>query len=252
MGETADADRMSRDGFGSLSPVEGLALFDLACSVLAPVSVPVKLDLAGLQAFARTGTVPPLMRALVKGSARRVASADAGAQVDELKQRLAGLSQQDAERALLTVVRGQVASALGHTGADAIDPSQAFTELGFDSLTAVELRNGLGAATGLRLPATLIFDYPTPDALAKFLQSEVVPDDAAGSTVAVEDEIAKLAATLSTIDPSTSGNADVEARLRQLVSLWQEKTREQSQEDGHADVEAASMDDMFALLDNEL
>ena len=172
MGDTADSARMGRDGIGSFAPAEGLELFDEATGLAEPVSVPVKLDLAGLRA--EPGPVPPLLRGLVRGSVRRAAPVAAAAQADGLKRRLAGLSQPDAEQVLLGVVRGQAAAALGHAAAAAIEPGKAFTELGFDSLTAVELRNGLDAATGLRLPATLIFDYPTPDALAKFLQSEMV------------------------------------------------------------------------------
>ncbi|WP_191253729.1 type I polyketide synthase [Amycolatopsis oliviviridis] len=248
MGDSADADRMGRDGVGSFDPVEGLELFDLATGLAEPVSVPVKLDVAGLRSM--TGPVPPLLRGLVRGSVRRAAPVDAAAQADGLKRRLAGLSQVDAERVLLDVVRGQAAAALGHDGADSIEPGRAFTELGFDSLTAVELRNGLDAATGLRLPATLIFDYPTPDDLAKFLQSEM---DAAGPAAAEETGLVpgidKLAAELSTVDLASADGAEVEAKLRNLVSLWQDRVRPSG---GDADLEVDTIDDMFALLDNEL
>ncbi|MFI5585714.1 SDR family NAD(P)-dependent oxidoreductase [Amycolatopsis sp. NPDC051758] len=245
MGDTADSARMGRDGIGSFAPAEGLELFDEATGLAEPVSVPVKLDLAGLRA--EPGPVPPLLRGLVRGSVRRAAPVAAAAQADGLKRRLAGLSQPDAEQVLLGVVRGQAAAALGHAAAAAIEPGKAFTELGFDSLTAVELRNGLDAATGLRLPATLIFDYPTPDALAKFLQSEVVPATAAAET-GLGAGIDRLAAELSTVDVSGADGAAVEAKLRQLVSLWQERIRP----DGDADLEVETIDDMFALLDNEL
>ncbi|MFJ1766976.1 SDR family NAD(P)-dependent oxidoreductase [Amycolatopsis sp. NPDC088138] len=245
MGGAADADRMGRDGVGSFDPAEGLALFDLATTLAEPVSVPVKLDVAGLRSA--TGPVPPLLRGLVRGSVRRAAPVDAAAQADGLKRRLAGMSQADAELVLLGVVRGQAAAALGHTGPDAIEPAKAFTELGFDSLTAVELRNGLDAATGLRLPATLIFDYPTPDDLAKYLQSEVVP--AAGEETGLASGIDRLAAELSTVDVSAADSAEVETKLRNLVALWQDRVRPS---DGEADLEVDTIDDMFALLDNEL
>ncbi|RJQ92483.1 type I polyketide synthase, partial [Amycolatopsis panacis] len=251
MGGEADSGRMGRDGVGALSPAEGLALFDLATSMPAPVAVPVKLDVAGLRAHAKASPVPPLLRALARAGGRRSAAAGGAAQADELKRRLAGLSPADAETVLLSVVRGQAAVALGHSGAEAIEPSRAFTELGFDSLSAVELRNSLGAATGLRLPTTLIFDYPTPDALAKFLQSEVVPAAGDDQETGVDGEIAKLAASLAALDPAGEDGDRVGARLRQLVSLWQDKTAH-SGEDANADLEEATMDDMFALLDKEL
>ncbi|MFG1647402.1 SDR family NAD(P)-dependent oxidoreductase, partial [Amycolatopsis sp. NPDC049252] len=245
MGDAADADRMGRDGVGSFDPAEGLDLFDLATTLAEPVSVPVKLDVAGLRSA--TGPVPPLLRGLVRGSVRRAAPVDAAAQADGLKRRLAGLSQADAELVLLGVVRGQAAAALGHSGPDAIEPAKAFTELGFDSLTAVELRNGLDAATGLRLPATLIFDYPTPDDLAKYLQSEVVP--AAGEETGLASDIDRLAAELSTVDVSEADGAEVETKLRNLVAVWQDRVRPSG---GEADLEVDTIDDMFALLDNEL
>nr|WP_231641870.1 type I polyketide synthase [Nocardia sp. NRRL S-836] len=249
MGAGTDAGRMARDGIGALSRAEGLELFDLATSMAAPATVPVKLDLARLRAHAETASVPPLLRALVPPQrARRSASVDAG-QADELRRRLAGLSETDARQALLGLVRGQAAAVLGHAGPDVIEPDRAFTDLGFDSLTAVELRNQLGEATGLRLPATLIFDYPTPDAMAEFLQGEVVPANATGVS-GVDTGIAELEAALAALDPATTDGAGVETRLRRLVALWRDKTRAGSG-DG-TDIESATLDDMFSLLDNEL
>ncbi|MFE2379797.1 beta-ketoacyl synthase N-terminal-like domain-containing protein, partial [Streptomyces sp. NPDC059398] len=140
--------------------------------------VPFRLDPAALRAqAARSTEVPPLWRALVTaGIGRRTAAGADGGGADSLPQQLAGLPEPERMRLLTDLVRTHVAAVLGHTSAEAIEPCRAFTDIGFDSLTAVELRNRLNGATGLRLPATLVFDYPNPLALAGHLRSRLVGD----------------------------------------------------------------------------
>ncbi|MCP3804690.1 SDR family NAD(P)-dependent oxidoreductase [Allokutzneria sp. A3M-2-11 16] len=163
--------RMRRDGYGALSPEEGLELFDIALAQDDAFLAAVKLDIPSLTSFARTGVVPQVLRGLVRVPVRRTANA---AEAAGLRDRLVSLSAAEQDRALLELVRTQVAQVLGHSGGGAIEPDRAFTDLGFDSLTAVELRNGLTAASGLRLPATLIFDYPTPLDLARHVRAELL------------------------------------------------------------------------------
>ncbi|MGX6745791.1 SDR family NAD(P)-dependent oxidoreductase, partial [Streptomyces xantholiticus] len=143
----------------------------------AAVVAPVLLETAALRAQARAGMLPPLLRGLVRTPAR-VVDASAGA----LVQRLAGVPEADRERIVLELVQAQVAAVLGHASAAAVEPERAFKELGFDSLSAVELRNRLTQATGVRLPATLVFDHPTPAAVARFLMSQVTTGTEAASS----------------------------------------------------------------------
>ncbi len=184
----ADLVRMSRGGMTGLSDAEGLALFDAAIARGEALAVPARLDLS-----ATDGPVPPLLRGLVRGT-RRTATAVTGLPVgDDLAARLRPLPAAERDRRLLELVRDHVAAVLGHDTAGEIEPGRSFAELGFDSLTAVELRNRLGAATGLRLPATLVFDHPAPAALVTFLRTELfggvpAPAAEAGSSRVTGDD----------------------------------------------------------------
>ncbi|KIQ66427.1 polyketide synthase [Kitasatospora griseola] len=176
----ADLRRMSRGGTAAIDSEEGLALFDAALTLDEPLLVPVRIDLGRLRTAARTGPVPALLSGLVPGAARRPASGADAAEADSLRRRLTDLAPEERLATLLDLVRSRAADVLGHGGAGAVDPDQAFKDLGFDSLTSVELRNRLGAATGRRLPATLVFDHPTPAAVAAYLAGRLVPDGPGG------------------------------------------------------------------------
>ena len=165
-----DRSRMSRSGVAGLSTEEGLALFDTAGLIQDAVSIPMRWDPTALRTVE---AVPALLRGLVRGPARRRASATTTGAASALAQRLAGVPGSERDQILAELVRTQVAVVLGHSSPDTIDSDRAFTELGFDSLTAVELRNRLATATGLRLPATLIFDYPSTTTLARYLAQEL-------------------------------------------------------------------------------
>ncbi|OLF06608.1 hypothetical protein BLA60_30505 [Actinophytocola xinjiangensis] len=171
-GHLGDTDRlrMRRAGIAPMPTGEGLALFDTALLLGRAELVPARLDLAGL-----AGDVPPLFRGLVRAPARRVAAAQPAADAGSFADRLAGLAEPERDAALLDLVRGHAAAILGRGSAADLDASRAFKEFGFDSLTAVELRNRLGRATGLRLAPTLIFDHPTPARLAEHLRADLFP-----------------------------------------------------------------------------
>ncbi len=168
--------RLNRLGLTALSDEQGLQLFDRALSTDAPLLVTAGLDTGALQAQARLGTLPTLLRALVRTPQRR-RRAGAGS----LAQRLAALPEDQWAATISELVREQVAAVLGHD-AQAIDSERTFKDLGFDSLTAVELRNRLKHVTGLALPATLVFDHPTPAASAAFLRTCVEGVEAAAPT----------------------------------------------------------------------
>ncbi|MFF8732863.1 SDR family NAD(P)-dependent oxidoreductase, partial [Streptomyces sp. NPDC015171] len=105
--------------------------------------------------------------------------------VSALRTELLELSPAEQERLLVRLVRTEAGAVLGHTDAEGVEEDRAFKEIGFDSVTAVELRNRLNAATRMRLPATLVFDYPNPRALADHLRTELVGDRAAAAPPAV-------------------------------------------------------------------
>ncbi|MYV46694.1 beta-ketoacyl reductase, partial [Streptomyces sp. SID2888] len=165
-----DLRRMARAGTPALTVEQGLALLDAALDGDDAALAPVRLDLSVLRA---QGEVPPLLRSLIRGRSRRAAVAGSAA-AGGLAQRLARLDAESRDELVLDLVRGQVALVLGHATGAEIDAGRAFRELGFDSLTAVELRNRLNTVTGLRLPATLVFDYPTVSHLASYVLDELL------------------------------------------------------------------------------
>ncbi|VVJ20837.1 Modular polyketide synthase [Amycolatopsis camponoti] len=166
--DASDRKRMSRGGVHALPVEQGLALFDTATSLAEPALVPAKLDLTAM-----TGQVGSVLKGLVR-PVRRAASAAAPVSGEAaLRAALAGKPERDQQVILLDLVRATAATVLGHAGPEAVRPDVGFLVAGFDSLTAVELRNVLGASTGLRLPPTLVFDFPAPEDLAAHLRTEL-------------------------------------------------------------------------------
>ncbi|HEY0934301.1 MAG TPA: beta-ketoacyl reductase, partial [Trebonia sp.] len=130
--DQADLARLARAGIRPLPASQGLDLFDEARLGDGALMVPVRLDLAALAARARAGTLPSLLRGLVRSAARRAA-----ASTGSLAQRLAAVPEAEREHLTLNLVQARVAAVLGYSSGDAIDPGRAFKDLGFDSLAAV-------------------------------------------------------------------------------------------------------------------
>ncbi|MGO9746148.1 MAG: SDR family NAD(P)-dependent oxidoreductase, partial [Mycobacterium sp.] len=171
--DAADRARLGRDGVLALSSDEALELFDTALIVDEPFLAAARIDLTALRAHAVA--VPPMFADLLNAPTRRRVdeSLTAAKSKSALAQRLHGLSDSEQHAVLLELVRSHIATVLGNVNPEAIDPDKAFQELGFDSLTAVEMRNRLKTATGLSLSPTLIFDYPTPNGLANYMRAEL-------------------------------------------------------------------------------
>ncbi|MFD4264025.1 SDR family NAD(P)-dependent oxidoreductase, partial [Streptomyces sp. NPDC058534] len=189
----ADIDRLARTtGMVALSAEQGMELFDSALALGTPHAVPARLDLAGLRARSGGEEPPAMLRGLLRTPTARRAAPQ---RPESLAERLADTPAAERERALLTLVRSEVAAVLGHgeEGAGGIAARRGFKDLGFTSLTSVELRNRLSKATGLRLPATVAFDHPTPDALAQRLRSELFAEEESAAADGAADEPAEPA-----------------------------------------------------------
>ncbi|MFD9211009.1 type I polyketide synthase [Streptomyces sioyaensis] len=156
-----------------LPVADGMHLFDAVCGVEEGTPVAVQLDFAELRRQAAAGSLPPLLRTLVRKPARPAAR-NAPAEASELRHRLAAMTEAERDETLLDLVRRLVAAGLGHASAEAIGPEQEFKDLGFDSLTALTVRNELNAVTQLTLPPAVVSDFPGPKALAQYLKRELL------------------------------------------------------------------------------
>ncbi|WP_217201413.1 type I polyketide synthase [Streptomyces buecherae] len=237
--------RMRRAGVLPLAPHDGLALFDAALAGDDHTLLAVRLNLAALRGTA--GAVPPLLHTLT-GTSTTPGAAPAAAQ---WRGRLAGLAADEREGVLLDLVRDAVATVLGHSDPTAVHGERAFNDLGFDSLTAVELRNRLATSTGLRLPATLIFDHPTSRALARYLDG-ALPQDGAPTGVPVLAELDRFEATLATLAPDHPDQPRIATRLRAVLARWEDRSVAAVPDPDSGLADDAADDEVFDFITNEL
>ncbi|MFJ8650637.1 SDR family NAD(P)-dependent oxidoreductase, partial [Streptomyces sp. NPDC093546] len=178
-GAADTADYLRRRGLRAMDPAQALEALGTAvdggdvCVAVADVDwarfVPAITSVRTQRLFDRLTVAPPRGGAAEPAAERNPGAASASATVV----RLAALTPKERWRELAELVRGHVAAVLGHRDTEAVGPRRAFTDLGFDSLTALELRDRLAEATGLALPSTVVFDHPSPDALAGHLDDLV-------------------------------------------------------------------------------
>jgi len=240
----ADAARRKRSGLRDISSEQGLALFDAALARPEAALVPVPLDLKTLAAV----DVPhPLLRGLVR--ARRVRNAAMNAVATaSVQQRLASLAPAERERALVEIVHREITAVFDLGPQHSLDPRRPLQELGLDSLMAVELRNRLGAAIGLRLPATLLFDHPTAAKLARFLDSTIAKSlpNVEALPATTEAQVRRALGSISLGDLKEAGLLDAVLKLAERGSL--QTTPDRRNEPDLAERLESATDDELSLL----
>ncbi|WP_079186724.1 type I polyketide synthase [Streptomyces sp. TSRI0107] len=256
-----DHARLRRSGIVPMSPEEALALFDAALAHESPLLVPARIDTPALQARAADGTLAEPLRGLVRGPLRRAGAAGTegpGKGAAAFAGRLAAAAPDERKDLLLALVREHAARVLGHDSPARIEADRGLLDLGFDSLTAVEFRNSLNSVTGLRLSTTVVFDHPTPNALARHLLGRLTSStprtEAAGPLEAIDrlESLLKRYATQDGADEASevAEAAEIAQRLQRIAQNWQALTRPASPDD--SSLEAATDDELFDVLDQEL
>ncbi|ADP82245.1 KR domain protein [Pseudofrankia inefficax] len=249
---SAQHTRIDTSGVRPLTTEQGHALLDAALAGDEPTLVAAHFNLATLRLHAASS--PPVLRVLTGAVPLRRAAASGGAGgtgASAWADRLADRPVGERETAALDLVQSLTAQVLGHRSASAVDPDQAFSEMGFDSLGAVRLRNDLSAATGLRLAATAVFDYPNPRALAGQILAELAPRTPAPPPGSIVADLDRLATALTSLAPGDEQRVRATASLRELVATLGD-TGSAPERDVLARIGASSGEEIFAFIDNEL
>ncbi|MDH2430877.1 type I polyketide synthase [Sphaerisporangium sp. TRM90804] len=192
----------------------------------------------------------PLLDALPEARAALDGGPEPAGGGSGLVSRLAGMTAADQHATLLDLVRSHVAALLGHDGPAGVQPERAFGDLGFDSVAAVDLRTRLGTATGRTLPTSMVFDHPTPDALAAYLRSELCQDDDA--LLPVPAQLDRLEQAVADMPVDEIERTRIATRLQSMLTRLTETIGAADGPDVGARLETASADDVFAFIDREL
>ncbi len=245
----AERARLRRSGTVPLASAEALELFDMACGVNDPLLALVRVDLAAMRAQARGGEIPAVLAGLVRMHPRGASEA-----ADSLAKRLALVPESAWEETVLDFVREQVSIVLGLASRTMVEPRRAFQEIGFTSLEAIELRNRLTKATGLRLPATMVFDHPSPAAVADYIRGQL--DESTAVQSPIDGVLDKLETLLTTMAGDERGRARAQTRLRSFnarlesfladLGSWDPGT---VQEYGDGELTDATDEEIFELID---
>ncbi|MGK4008524.1 SDR family NAD(P)-dependent oxidoreductase [Sorangium sp. So ce1036] len=243
----ADIHRIARQGVGALSLEDGLALFDAALGRSDASLVPARFNLDG-----DAEALPPLLRGLLhdllRAPARRGPDAAAPA---SLKRRLAALSDEGRDHALTELVCAEATTVLGVAAPGAVTPRRPLAQLGLDSLMALDLRNRLAAATGLRLPATLLFDHPTPFDVARRLKAELFKDEATAAALDFA-ELDRLEAALPAIASNDVARASLASRLQALLSKLTSAEGKPADASLREQIESAADAELIHFIEQEL
>ncbi|MFO7566199.1 MAG: SDR family NAD(P)-dependent oxidoreductase, partial [Enhygromyxa sp.] len=243
----ADIARMKRSGFPPITVAEGLQLLDAALARPEPALVPVRLD---TKALAGRSDLPRLFSGLVRASPQRAATS----KLDEsqtLTARIAATPSGKRLRLVTELVLREAALVLGAPSPNALGTKQALQELGLDSLMAVELRNRLQSSSGLRLPATFLFDYPTVTAIAEYVLGSLAPNASEPEQSKDPDfDEGQLRKMLATIPIATLRESSL---LSELIKLAEDQSSPASDEtSGQTTIDEMSVDDLinFVLPDS--
>ncbi|WP_032769966.1 type I polyketide synthase, partial [Streptomyces sp. CNS654] len=256
-GQAEEAELLRRRGLPPMAPEPALTVLRQAVADADPLLTVADVDWArfapsftALRPSALLAELPEAADALAGGAEQAGVDDDVA---DELRRRLEAMSEPEREAELVRLVRTHAAAVLGHP-VDEVGADRVFRELGFDSLTAVELRNRLTRATGLRLPAGLAFDHPTAAAAATFLHTELrfgsEAADASGASLLAE--LDKLETAMAGKEPDNLTRTRVTMRLQAFLAKWSDGRAETEQADVSQKLESASDDEIFDFINQEL